>query len=294
MPVSGPTVTRRQLGRWLRELRNAAGKTERDIEEANLASRAKLWRIETGRVSVKLADVRALCWLYGADNRTTGALSDVALGTNGQGWWENYEVMPVRNGMYLGLEAIAESISAYDAERIPELLQTPDYIRALHPDADDSAVRQRVAFRLERQKALTARTPPLRLTVVLGENVLARRVGGSPVMAEQVRWLKELAQQQASIDIRIIPWRAGAHPAMHSGPFNILDFASGDDPTVVHFEAHTGAHYLERRTELAEYRRLFAHIYRQAVPIGDCQATQSGPTRTIHPGRPARVGDAAQ
>jgi transcriptional regulator with XRE-family HTH domain len=54
MPVHGSSVTRRQLGRWLRELRKATGKSEADIEAANLASRTKLWRIETGKVSVKL------------------------------------------------------------------------------------------------------------------------------------------------------------------------------------------------------------------------------------------------
>jgi hypothetical protein len=59
MPISGSTVVRRQLGRRLRRLRDAAGKTDRDIEEACLASRAKLWRIESGKGPVKVADVRA-------------------------------------------------------------------------------------------------------------------------------------------------------------------------------------------------------------------------------------------
>src|SRR6266511_2977723 len=58
MPLQGPTVVRRQLGRRLRRLREAAGKTERDLEEANLVSRAKLWRIESGRTPVKVPDVR--------------------------------------------------------------------------------------------------------------------------------------------------------------------------------------------------------------------------------------------
>jgi transcriptional regulator with XRE-family HTH domain len=87
MPISGSTVVRRQLGRRLRSLREAVGKTDRDIEEASLASRAKLWRIESGKVPVKIADVRALCWLYGADQPTTDALANLAVGTTVQGWW---------------------------------------------------------------------------------------------------------------------------------------------------------------------------------------------------------------
>src|SRR5262249_56334189 len=86
MPIAGSTVVRRQLGRRLRRLREAAGKTERDVEEANLASRAKLWRIESGKVPTKVADVRALCWLYGADQRTTDALAELAVGTTTHAW----------------------------------------------------------------------------------------------------------------------------------------------------------------------------------------------------------------
>src|SRR5947209_993640 len=56
MPISGSTVVRRQLGRRLRSLRDTAGKTERDVEEATLASRAKLWRIESGKVPAEVAD----------------------------------------------------------------------------------------------------------------------------------------------------------------------------------------------------------------------------------------------
>src|SRR5437660_1648665 len=116
MPISGSTVVRRQLGRQLRRLREAAGKTERDIEEANLASRAKLWRIESGKSPIKVADVRALCWLYGADQPTTDRLADLAVGTTAQGWWEDYgDVLPGWFSLYLGLEAAATEIRIYDA-----------------------------------------------------------------------------------------------------------------------------------------------------------------------------------
>lgn len=273
MPVEGSTVTRRQLGRWLRELRRAARKTERDVEEANLASRVKLWRLETGKVSVKVGDVRGLCWLYGVDEATTDALVEIARATIGLGWWEEFENAATGIQLYLELEAIAESIATYDAERVPAILQTPDYMLELYlsgdPDADPSAVKQQMKLRLERQEVLTTRTPPLRFTVVLGEGALARQVGGAEVMAEQIRRLQGLTQQHPHIDIRVLPWRAGAHAAMHGGAFNILDFADAADPAVVHFEGHTGARYLERPPELVTYRRVFAQVYQRAVPVSD-------------------------
>jgi hypothetical protein len=35
----------------------------------------------------------------------------------------------------------------------------------------------------------------------------------------------------------------------------------------VHAETHTGARYLEKPDELAEYRRIFDLIYRKTAPI---------------------------
>src|SRR5439155_24165513 len=106
MPLQGPTVVRRQLGRRLRRLRAAAGKTERDLEEANLLSRAKLWRIESGRTPVKVPDVRALCWLYGADDARTDALVALAVGTDEPGWQEaDAVVLPGWFSLYLVVEA---------------------------------------------------------------------------------------------------------------------------------------------------------------------------------------------
>jgi transcriptional regulator with XRE-family HTH domain len=72
-------ILRRQLGIRLRQLRRAAGKTEVDVDNAGLASRVRLWRMETGKTGVGVGDVRGLCWLYGADQRTTDMLARWAL-----------------------------------------------------------------------------------------------------------------------------------------------------------------------------------------------------------------------
>ncbi|OLE25680.1 MAG: hypothetical protein AUG44_15250 [Actinobacteria bacterium 13_1_20CM_3_71_11] len=271
MPISGSTVIRRQLGRRLRRLRDTAGKTERDVEEAGLASRAKLWRIEAGRTNVKIADVRTLCWLYGADQQTTDALAALATGTSQQGWWEDYgDVLADWFGLYVGLEAAATEVRMYDPELVPGLLQTPAYLRALFTDsgvdATEAAIQRQIKLRQERQQTITVRTPPLALTVILGAGVLARRVGGETVMAEQIAHLREL-NKLAHVDIRVMPWEAGGHAAMHIGAFAILDFADPDDPPVVYLESHTGARYLEKPEELTEYRKVYDLIFKKTVPI---------------------------
>ena len=58
MPVTGPTVVRRQLGQRLRRLREEAARTEQEVERAKVCSRTTLWRIESGKSPVKMNTVR--------------------------------------------------------------------------------------------------------------------------------------------------------------------------------------------------------------------------------------------
>jgi hypothetical protein len=275
MPISGSTVVRRQLGRRLRQLRDAARKTDVDVTEASLASKTKLWRIENGKVPIKIGDVRALCWFYGVDQKTTDALATLALGTAVQGWWETYEdVLPDWFSLFIGLEAIAKHIFIYDPELVPGLLQTPDYIRGVFAatthNNDEATIQGQIRLREQRQQALTVRTPPLRLTVIVNAAVLARPVGGRSVMDEQVTRLHDLARLD-NIDIRVLPWDVGAHAAMSVGAFAILDFDDPDDPAVVYIETHTGAMYLEKPDELSEYRDIADSILKQTIPIEEYQ-----------------------
>ncbi len=264
-------MVRRQLGRRLRRLREVAGKTAGDVAEANLASEVKLWRIETGRVAIKIGDVLALCRLYGTDTPTTDALATLAGGTNGQGWSEEHnDVMPDWFRLYVGLEGAAARIQVFEDCVVPGELQTADYARAVfraaRPSDDEEAINRLVQLRLERQKAPLSRIPPPNLVVVLGENVLTRPVGGDAVLAAQVRHLRDLGRR-AHVEIRVLPFAAGAHAAM-TGAFRVLDFDDAEDPDLAYLETQTGARYLEKPAELDEYRRIFDLIYKQAVPIG--------------------------
>jgi hypothetical protein len=287
------TVLQRELGRRLRRLRDAARKTAPDVDDAGLASKAKLWRIETGQLSAKVGDVRGLCWLYGADTAMTDMLADWASASRRQGWWEDFdEPMSIRDGLYSGLEATAHHLYVYEPGPVPELLQTSDHAQAqylaVRPEATESAVRDYVKRCQERQAALTQRDPSMRVTAVLNESALTRHIGGPDVMREQIRLLTELADH-VHIDIRYLPWPAGAHPAIHAGGFTILDFTDPDDPDVVYVPTHTGARYLELPAELAEYRRIFTGVYAMSVPISDyrpgrARSTQSGAGRARRAG----------
>ena len=257
-------VVRRQLGSKLRQLRLAAGKDVADVVTAGLASKAKMSRIEGGKGPVKIADVRALCWLYGASPETTEALAALAPGTQQEDWWETYEnvVVPDWFGLYVGLEQSASRLRCFDPELVHGLLQTEDYARAaISADSRLGAdvVEQRVKFRLERQRTLAE------LTIILSEGAL-RLVAGSPeIMAAQIEHLR-----QAAATVVVLPFAAGTYPLR--GSFALLDFdASDEDPSIAYIDGPPAARYLDQPDERAEYEFVWGVIEDMSIPIEEWQ-----------------------
>jgi transcriptional regulator with XRE-family HTH domain len=273
MPVTGQRVVRRALGRRLTRLRIANGKSRREVAEAKLGiSEPTLHRIETGKVPVTAANVRALCWLYGADQSITDALAELALGTSQEEWWDANPVIPDWFKLYVGLEASASRLRSYDGEVVPGELQTEQYARAVfgaEQPTGELALDRHVKLRLQRQRALFARSPAPHMTTVLGEGALTRPVGGKQVLAEQIEHLRRLDKRKR-IEIKVLPFSVGAHAAM-AGAFRILDFDDPDDPDVVYLESHVGALYLEEPHEVSEFRRIFDLISTQAITIEEYQ-----------------------
>lgn len=258
-------MVRRQLGQKLRRLREDAGKTHADVEFAKIASATKMWRIETGKTAVKPGDVWALARLYDAPSDVADALAELASGTRTEGWWEEYgAVVPDWLGLYAGLESASSSVVTYHPELVHGLLQTPEYAEAViraDPELSNPVVARRLAFRLDRQRAVLGGAATV--DVVLGAGVLALRVGSDRVMAAQVAHLRAL-NSAGEARVRILPWAAGAHPSM-KGAFTILDFDDPDDPALVYIETHLGSRYFEQPPQVAEYRRIFELIRRHAV-----------------------------
>ncbi len=233
-----------------------------------------MWRIETGKVPVKPGDVWALARLYNVPAEVADALAALAAGTRDDGWWEEYgAAVPDWLGLYAGLEAASSTVLTYHPELVPGLLQTPDYARAVI-SADErlsrEVVEQRVAFRLERQRAVLERARPGRVRAILGAGALALVVGSSSVMEAQIAHLRTISAGD-QVSVRILPWERGAHPSM-KGAFTLLEFEEPEDPPLVHVDTHMGARYMEQPGQLAEYRRIFELLHSKGVPIEEYAA----------------------
>jgi len=267
----GPMLVRRQLGRRLRELRERARKTHADAETAGLGHRSTLWRIEGGRSRANPATVRALCWLYGADDATTDSLYAMSRHCQQAGWWEEYgNDLPAWFTLYVGLEAEARAFSTYQPAVVHGLLQTREYATVLLSEgaaASRADVERQVSLRLDRQRSAFERDDPLRLTVVLGEGALRCAIGGPAVMRRQLDHLHQLAERP-HIHVRVLPFDAGWHPALRGG-FSLLELPEAADPDVVYVEAVDGARYLERATDLQRFRATFASVRERSIPLED-------------------------
>lgn len=275
---AGSTVPRRQLGRYLRDLRSGAGLTARAAAQRLERSEPTLWRIETGQTSVRSLDVEQMCRLYGAGEELTRVLMALAKETKARGWWQAYgDVVPEWFDLYVGLEAAASRIAWYETELVPGLFQTQDYARTLtrahNPGDDDAEIERRVQLRMGRQAILKRPIDPPALRVALRECVLRTPVGGRPVMAAQLDALAAAAELP-NVALRVVPFSAGFQPGMLSGAFEILRFplnggGTDSEPPTVYSDLFSGALYLDKPHEIERYSRAFSDIWDMALDDAD-------------------------
>lgn len=270
---SGSTMVRRQLGRKLRHLREACGKTREDVVATRLMSLGKLKSIEYGRSMVRPGDAYELGRLYGAAPEVIEGLRHLAIATTQQGWWEAYgEDLAKDFDIYLDLETYASEIWAYEPNVIHGLLQTEDYAFAVErgsaPDLDEKQIRAHVQLRMLRQHSLRERRPRPLVHLVLGEPALRLRVGDDDLHARQHERLLEAAEDDV-FDLRVLSAN-GAHPGLLGG-FTVMDFPDPEDPSVAYIESYGGGRYNDRQAHVARHRNVFQTVYGRATPFKEHQ-----------------------
>ncbi|WP_280269805.1 helix-turn-helix domain-containing protein [Nocardia wallacei] len=275
MPDTGSTLPRRQLGRYLRDLRQQAGLTLAEAARLVERSPSSLQRLETGQAErIRLIEIRELCRLYDADEMTTAGILGLAQQASVKSWWHRYgDLIPKDFDVYIGLEAAARQLTSYAPDVILGLLQTPAYTRTLlhsfYPDNTPEEIDQRVALKQKRQALIKRKRNPARLDVVLLEAVLHRMVGGPQVMAAQLRHLANVSTLP-NVSLHILPLRAGIPLGDPIGLFTIIDFPYDSkgrpiEPSVVYLENFTGSLYLENAEDVERYHEAYQAIRHAAL-----------------------------
>ncbi|WP_344135763.1 helix-turn-helix transcriptional regulator [Saccharopolyspora halophila] len=254
-----PGIRKLWLGSKLRTLRESSGVDLETVLEETDWSRYKLSRVETAQMGVSVPDVRMLCGLYKADDVTTEKLVQLARNSRKRGWWRSYEdALSDFFADYVELETEASSITNYEIDLIPGLLQTGEYAKAVieawEPGLEQETVARRKELRLERQSRLEE--SGLTLWAIIDEAALRRRVGSSEVMERQLDHIAAMARRP-NITVQVLPFGAGAHVAQGTS-FTMLEFDALDP--VVYVETLTSALYLEDAPEVSRYRLAVEHL----------------------------------
>jgi hypothetical protein len=251
---AGTAVARKMLGAQLRSFREAAEVTPDAAAWHIRGSRSKISRMENGRVGFKDRDLTDLLELYGvADAQIVAGMQDLATQANAQDWWAKFsDIVPGWFEPYLGLEASASLLRAFDLQFVNGLFQTEAYARAVTAiglrAGTAAEITRRVRVRMKRQELLTAPEAP-RIWSILDEAALRRPVGGTEVMREQLNRLTELARLP-NVTLQVVPFSVGGHDAA-GGSFTVLRF--GDVPDIVYIEQLTGAQYLDKPADADHY-----------------------------------------
>ena len=262
--IAAPPVRRRLVGGALRRYRENLGYTLDDAAQVLECDRSKLSRIETGQRGIRRKELRELLTEYGIDDQQQAILAAMADPRGARGWYGAYaDVLPGAWQDYLLLEAGASRVLIYEAQRIPALLQTVDYARALAEAdpalADDDARDRVVEATLARQKTVLGERKP-DIHMIIGEAALHQEVGGPEVMEGQFGHLAGVSGDSGVITVQILPFSSGAHAAVGVGSLAILQFLDTPGLGVVHLGGAGGGVCLESQEDLAVHTRVFEQL----------------------------------
>jgi transcriptional regulator with XRE-family HTH domain len=266
-PPNNPSRQRRRLRVQLRQARDAANLTQRQVAERLEWSLSKLIRIEAGTVGVSVTDLRAMLQLYDVTDETlVNGLTEAARGSKGLSWWNRYrDIVTPQFAQYLGHEGSASSIRVFHPFLIPGLLHTKEYAsELLRVHSGTEKARRLADLRMERQRKLFQQAEPPNVALVLDEEALYRRIGGPAVMRWQLRRLL-VASTQPGLSVQVVPFSAGAHPGL-LGPFVLLGLAdSGED---LLFAEGPGGDLVSRddQDKIAQFIDYFETIRELALP----------------------------
>ena len=262
--TKAPPVRLRLVGGALRRYRENLGYTLEDAARILDCDRSKVSRVETGDRGIRGKELRELLAEYGVGEEEQAILAAMASPGGGSRWYREFgDVLPGAWQDYLALEDVASRVMIYEALRVPGLLQTPAYARALAETdpglADDGARDRAVEAVLARQKAILGERKP-DIHVIIGEAALHQKVGVDAVMEAQLGLLAGVSGDSGMITVQLLPFDSGAHAAAGTGSLAMLGFDQVPGLGVVHLGGASGGVCLESQADLAIHARVLEQL----------------------------------
>nr|WP_237683462.1 helix-turn-helix transcriptional regulator [Nocardiopsis sinuspersici] len=252
-----PTIAQWQLAQALTALRG--GKSQRQLARELDVDASTLVRWEGGETVPREKQLRKVLAHFGISEHETEQLVKLRTDAAAPSWWQDSDVAKAY-GQYIDLERVATQIATYQDRLVPGLLQTEAYARAIlvagHPRATAEEIDDLLHVRMKRQEEWES--GETLFWAIIDQAALEKHIGGAQVMLDQVKHLQKIADHPR-VDLQILPNSAGAHAALQSGSFVLLEV---DSPVLqaVYIEAHTRNLLLDHPKEVAAHRRLLDHL----------------------------------
>nr|MDT0663114.1 helix-turn-helix transcriptional regulator [Micromonospora sp. DSM 115978] len=219
------TLRAQWIGQQLREMRERASLTLKDVGDYINRNASTVSRLESGIIAPRVPEVLAYLDLCGIDDaRRRADLKTMAQDAWQKGWWEGFAADVAGSLIdWVWLESRATRIQSFQIAVLPGLLQTREYaetvIRAAHQGATDEQITRFVDLRMARQRQLDS-DDPIKLSTIIDEGALRRLVGGAEVMRAQLDHLSTSADLP-NVEVMILPSSTGAH-ASPNGAFDVF------------------------------------------------------------------------
>jgi transcriptional regulator with XRE-family HTH domain len=277
-------VRRRLVGNALRRYRENLGFGLEEAARVLDCDRSKISRIETGQRGIRPKELRELLTEYGVAESEQAALDGIARTARRGGWWQLYgDVIDEQFRELLALESAASEILLYDAQGIPDLLQTARYVQASAgvsaPLPGGAASETLASITADRQRAVFGERRT-RVVALIGEAALRSAAVSGEVMQEQLNRLLEISANSAETVIRVLPLLCGAPSC---GPAAILRFAEASSLGAVYLRGLSGGVCLAGQQDVASYTRAFEHIKAFALSPTDSMRLLRGDDGQVLP-----------
>lgn len=248
--TSGGSPKARVVGAELRKARQENGVGVRELARRLGTTHSKLSRYENGQSIASSEFVASTLTALGVPEAERERVLDLARGRE----WTNW-LAPNAPGLHQELttliefERSANHITEVSAMVMPGLLQTSDYARAVMADLPPADLETRVTLRVGRREVLNAKSAPQFESLIM-ESAVRLRIGGKPVMAEQLRHLVKMTEKP-DITLRVIPDLEAWHPG-HAGSYILFGFPSS--PPIVHLEHYNSRVFLHEHEDTCAYQ----------------------------------------
>ncbi|MGX1270699.1 helix-turn-helix domain-containing protein [Streptomyces phaeoluteigriseus] len=274
MPVGGrPTVRSRRLGAALKTYRQAAKMDQVQAAEVIAAHQTRVSRIETGHVSARPLEIRAMLDAYGVrDLEVRQKLEELSRQSKRRGWWLEHAAHLRPDYLdHIALEDDATYIRQWQPALVPGLLQTPTYAEAVIAAGPDyvapEVLEQLVKVREGRQAKIGEGGASY--TAILWEAVITQPLVNLDIHRQQLTAILEIGERK-NVTVQVLPFSAGALAATTSA-FSSFSFDSEPVVEAVTLENLRGTSVLEAPEDLTAYANMY-DLLRSAALAPDASA----------------------